>query len=63
MPANNGRKPPFDMVDVKLRCGVVVRDTPSDQWRWKPWPDGESGGDVISWQPAGLLKKWQSQNK
>jgi hypothetical protein len=61
MPANKGRKPPHDLVDIKLRCGVIVRDTESRLWRWKPWPEGESGGDIISWQKAGVLREWKSR--
>jgi hypothetical protein len=61
LPANKGRKPPHELVDIKLRCGAIVRDTESRLWRWKPWPDGESGGDVLVWQKAGALKEWKSQ--
>jgi hypothetical protein len=62
VPANKGRKPPHELVDIKLRCGWVVRDVESRLYRWKPWPEGESGGDILSWQPAGTLKKWQGQH-
>jgi hypothetical protein len=61
MPANKGRKPPHELVDIKLRCGVIVRDTESRLWRWREWPEGESGGDIISWQRAGALKEWKNQ--
>jgi hypothetical protein len=61
MPANKGRKPPHDLIDLKLRCGKIVRDTESRLWRWKPWPDGESGGDVESWQRARALQAWKKQ--
>lgn len=60
MPANNGRKPPHEFVDIKLRNGHIVRDTESRLWRWKPWPEGPSGGDIVMWQVAGRLRKWQA---
>lgn len=59
MPTNKGRKPPHEFVDIKLRNGVIVRDTESRLWRWKPWPDGESAGDIMQWQKAGALKVWR----
>ena len=62
MPANKGRKPPHEFVDIKLRMGRVVRNTPSENWRWKPWPEGESGGDIASWQAAGALQKWRGRD-
>lgn len=61
MPANKGRKPPHEFVDVKLRCGVIVRNTESRLWRWKLWPEGESAGDIVSWQKAGALSAWKNQ--
>lgn len=63
MPANRGRKPPHERVDIKFRQGTVVRDTPSAHWRWKPWPDGESAFDIVAWQPAGVLKKWKGKQE
>lgn len=61
MPENKGRKPPHEFVDLKLRCGVIVRNTASHLWRWKPWPEGESGGDIVSWQRADALARWESR--
>lgn len=61
MPANNGRKPPHEFVDVKLRMGRVVRNIETKNWRWKPWPEGEHDGDITSWQPADALEKWQGK--
>lgn len=61
MPANKGRKPPHEFVDIKLRNGWIVRNTESRLWRWKPWEDGESGGDIVSWQRADALAKWESR--
>lgn len=52
MPKNTGTTPPHKLVDVKLRCGHVVRRINPKTYRWKPWPEGESGGDVIEWQIA-----------
>jgi len=48
---NKGRMPRSEFVDIKLRCGVVVRNTEPRLWRWKPWPEGESGGDIVEYQP------------
>ena len=61
MPANNGSKPPHELVDIKLRNGLVIRDVEPDKWRWKSWPDGESAGDIVIWQPAGLLRRWDGK--
>jgi len=58
MPVNNGREPPHPLVDIKLRNGTIVRNTEPKLWRWKRWPDGESLGDIVSWQVAGALSKW-----
>lgn len=52
MPANNGKCPPFPLVDLKLRNGWVLRNVEPDKFRWKPWDDGESGADIIRWQIA-----------
>lgn len=52
MPKNTGTTPLHELVDLKLRCGHVVRRINPKTYRWKPWPEGESGGDVIEWQPA-----------
>lgn len=61
MPTNKGRKPPHEFVDIKLRQGTIIRDTESRLWRWKPWPEGESGGDIVQWQRAGVLKEWKGR--
>jgi hypothetical protein len=61
MPANKGRMPRLALCDIKLRCGVIVRDTEPRLWRWREWPDGESGGDITEYQPAGALKEWKNQ--
>lgn len=61
MPANNGRKPPHELVDIKLRNGLIVRNVEPDKWRWKPWPDGESAGDIVIWQLAGSLRRWDGK--
>jgi hypothetical protein len=50
MPVNKGRKPRLEFVDLQLRNGVVVRNTEPRLWRWKPWPDGPSGGDIVRYQ-------------
>jgi hypothetical protein len=52
MPKNTGTTPPHELVDVKLRNGFVVRRIDPKTYRWKPWPEGESGGDVIGIDPA-----------
>jgi hypothetical protein len=61
MPVNRGRKPPHEMVDIKLRQGAIIRNTPSEQWRWKPWPEGPSAGDIVQWQAAGALTRWEAR--
>lgn len=52
MPVNNGKKPNHDFVDIKLRNGFVVRNTDPKLWRWKPWPEGDHGGDIVQWRVA-----------
>ena len=52
MPKNTGTPPPHELVDVKLRNGFVARRIDPKTYRWKPWPEGESGGDVIAYQPV-----------
>lgn len=52
MPANNGKCPPFPLIDLQFRNGWVVRNVEPDKFRWKPWDDGESGGDIVRWQIA-----------
>lgn len=59
MPANKGRKPPHDLVDIKLRNGLVIRDIEPDKWRWKEWPEGPHAFDIATWQRAGSLKRWE----
>lgn len=49
---NKGRMPRSEFVDIKLRCGWIVRNTEPRLWRWKPWPEGESGGDITDYQPS-----------
>ena len=61
MPINRGRKPPHEFVDIKLRQGRIVRNTESRLWRWRPWPDGESAGDIIQWQKADALNVWRKE--
>lgn len=63
MPKNKGAMPSDEKVDLKLRCGRVVRDTEPRLWRWKPWPTGESEGDIVQWQPAGALKRWEGAKR
>lgn len=52
MPANSGRKPPHDVVDVVLRNGMVIRGIKAEGWRWKPWPEGDHAFDIVKWQAA-----------
>lgn len=52
MPENTGRMPRHDKVDVILRCGHIVRGVDPTKWRWKPWPEGPSGGDIIRHQKS-----------
>ena len=52
MPANTGRKPPYELVDIVLRNGIVKRNENPNGWRWKQWPEGEHAFDIIRWQPA-----------
>ena len=49
---NKGRMPRSEFVDIKLRNGWIVRNTEPRLWRWKPWPEGESGGDITDYQPS-----------
>ena len=50
MPANKGYKPTTELVDLKLRNGMIVRNQEPNKWRWKQWPEGESGADIVWWQ-------------
>jgi hypothetical protein len=52
MPINTGRRPPLERVDILLRNGMVVRNVDPHQWRWKPWPEGPSGGDIEKYQKS-----------
>ena len=52
MPANTGRRPTAPLIDLQLRNGRIIRSVKPDQWRFEPWPEGESDFDVVSWQPA-----------
>ena len=61
MPVNQGRCPPHDRVDIKLRNGHVVRDIDPKGWRWKEWPEGPHDFDIVIWQPAGALREWQGK--
>lgn len=61
MPSNNGRKPAVDTCDIKLRNGMVIRDVDPSQWRWKEWPEGPHAFDIVQYQPAGLLRRWEGK--
>lgn len=50
MSDNTGTAPRSERVDVKLRNGWVVRSVEPSRYRWKAWPEGESLGDILSWQ-------------
>lgn len=50
MPANTGRIPKAEFVDLKLRNGHIVRNVDPAKWRWKPWDWGESDWDIVEWQ-------------
>jgi hypothetical protein len=50
MPANRGRKPPHEIVDVVLRNGKVIRGIKADGWRWRQWPEGPHDFDIVRWQ-------------
>ena len=49
---NLGEEPEMEYCDIKLRNGWIVRNTEPRLWRWKPWPEGESGGDITDYQPS-----------
>jgi len=52
MPANTGRAPQVELVDVTYRNGVVSRGIDPKQRRWKSWPDGPDEWDIVRWQKA-----------
>lgn len=52
MPANNGKCPPFPLVDLQFRNGWIVRNVDPAKFRWAAWDNGESGGDIIRYQIA-----------
>lgn len=55
-PQRNPGRNPFEgndsppLVDVKYRCGVIARCVRPDQRRWKQWPTGPHGWDIVSYQ-------------
>ena len=49
MPKNNGRVPPFELVDVVFRNNRIKRGIDPTKWRWKPW-DFEADFDIMRWQ-------------
>ena len=49
MPKNNGRVPPFELVDVVFRNNRIKRGIDPTKWRWKPW-DFEADFDIVRWQ-------------
>lgn len=49
MPKNNGRCPPFELVDVVFRNNHIKRGIDPTKWRWKPW-DFEADFDIMRWQ-------------
>ena len=55
MPANNGRMPHFEKVDVIFRNGQIRRGIDPKKWRWRPW-GFESDWDIVRYQKAGSFK-------
>jgi hypothetical protein len=58
VPRNEGIVPPYPRVDIRYRCGVVVRDIDPATRRWTlsdPAFGGDEGSDfdIRSWQRAG----------
>ena len=55
-PQRNPGRNPFEgndnppLVDVKYRCGVVARCVEPHKRRWKQWPTGPHGWDIVSWR-------------
>lgn len=51
MPANRGRMPDLEKVDILFRNGQTRRDQDPAKWRWKPF-DFESDWDIVRYQPS-----------
>ena len=51
MPANRGRAPNLEFVDIMFRNGQTRRNQESGKWRWKPF-DFESDWDIVRYQPS-----------
>ena len=55
-PQRNPGRNPFEgndsppLVDVKYRCGVIARCVEPHKRRWKQWPEGPHGWDIVSYQ-------------
>lgn len=49
---NTGSPPRCERCDIRLRNGWIIRNVTPSAYRWKPWPWGESGGDVVDWREA-----------
>lgn len=54
MPKNTGTIPPYELVDLRFRCGVIKRAQDPKKWNWKPLVHKgqvlESPYDIDSWQ-------------
>lgn len=49
MPKNNGRCPPFELVDIIFRNGEIRRAVDPQRWRWKPM-EFEHDWEIVRWQ-------------
>lgn len=56
MPANTGKAPDFESVDLLFRNGQVRRNQDPAKWRWKPFAF-ESDWDIVRYQPSLLSEK------
>lgn len=55
MPANTGRPPRAELVDIRFRGGAVARGVKPSSYRWTiadPAYPRDYAFDIDSWQPA-----------
>lgn len=49
---NTGEAPDVPRCDLKFRGSHIRRNTEPGKRRWKPWPDGLCGFDIVAWMPS-----------
>lgn len=55
-PQRNPGRNPFEgndsppLCDIRYRNGIVVRCIDPRKYRWKQWPTGPHGWDIVQWK-------------